>query len=334
MGVSITEQLDEETKALIKEAQKKDVAMSTIVILSTLGFTLLALWFGYWSVITGRYLLTIGIMFILGGLQHRIGTIQHDAVHGSLYESRHWNDLIGLSFFGGLVGLRATSSRTVHMSHHGYLGTTKDQESAFYILTFKSPQNFVVWSLKALFLITSCQRILELMIGIVTQRQRKRENGKIQPSASRDIWDWGVVGFVQAGLLLMFSFTCGWQYYFLLWLLPLFTTTRLLISYRTLVEHASRPALLDPDMKYLNTIHCSKLEAFFFGPLGFNFHGEHHLFSQIASWKLAPVAEKLRERNLYRQDMKVYSSYLEGIWSNYLSSHGQHYALQRNLQAR
>ena len=78
---------------------------------------------------------------------------------------------------------------------------------------------------------------------------------------------------------------------------------------RNIVEHMAHPDILDPEQKYLNSIHCGLVEAYILGPYGFNFHAEHHLFPTIPSPRLYRIIHRLKNIPYFKENIVVYPSY-------------------------
>lgn len=77
-----------------------------------------------------------------------------------------------------------------------------------------------------------------------------------------------------------------------------------------MVEHATRDGVDGVEMRYMNTIHCNELEGFFFGPLRFNYHAEHHLFPTVPSWRWSRLKHHLVEHPEFRSRVQVHHSYV------------------------
>ena len=123
--------------------------------------------------------------------------------------------------------------------------------------------------------------------------------------------EWLAVGVVHAGLLVTFAMTIGWIYYIAFWVAPLFTLTRWLMGLRNISEHAEQNSFDCAEQRFLNSIYCGATERFFIGPLGFNFHAEHHLFPSIPTLKLRDVSPLLKGHPWFEEHVRSRSSYFD-----------------------
>ena len=97
----------------------------------------------------------------------------------------------------------------------------------------------------------------------------------------------------QGMLVLLFSVSIGWFYYFWMWLIPLVTFGKFFTSTRAFCEHGS------PDrVPVIRTITGPYLQEKILGIFCFNYHAEHHHSVGIPYHRLAQ-AHTLLENELY-----------------------------------
>jgi fatty acid desaturase len=70
--------------------------------------------------------------FVLGLFFHWINLFLHEASHGGLAKSRHWNDRLGNILCGVWVGESVEQYRLHHLRHHRELGTRTDPENTYF----------------------------------------------------------------------------------------------------------------------------------------------------------------------------------------------------------
>lgn len=72
--------------------------------------------------------ITFVIAFVLiGGFQHHLSVIHHEAIHYLLFRKRRWNDLVG-RFLGAYPIGFTMAYRATHLSHHRRLGEDDDPD--------------------------------------------------------------------------------------------------------------------------------------------------------------------------------------------------------------
>jgi fatty acid desaturase len=276
----------------------------------------LVIYAGYFTFGRHYYALWFLDLWLIGALQHRLSIIQHEAVHKMLFSNKALNDFIGLWVAGASVGALPGAGRKAHLAHHANLGTELDGEPA-YMAAPKSKAGLVRWIVFKLFGIESAYRLLELLLNSI-----RPKNSQVEKKSDTEIGaqpakgDWIIVGCTQACIALAFTLTIGWYYYILLWVLPLFTVTRLLMGFRNFAEHAERPEKKIPEEHYLNSIYCNRIEEFFFSPLCFNYHAEHHLFPGVPTWRLPKFSKKIRSLPYFTAHVRAHNSFVSLLFSD------------------
>ena len=93
-----------------------------------------------------------------------------------------------------------------------------------------------------------------------------------------------------------------------MWLLPMMTWLPLITRLRNISEHAL-VAKNEPDpLRHARTTHANLLERVLIAPYWVNYHCEHHMFTQIACWKL-PRAHRILHRNNVTARMELQPGY-------------------------
>ena len=124
------------------------------------------------------------------------------------------------------------------------------------------------------------------------------------------------VAIMQLVLFGLFAVLGRWELYFLLWIVPLLTVAKSLTHFRNVVEHAQvRDVGGDPTLSRLRTILCSRFEAFFFAPMNFNYHAEHHFYMGIPYHQLPRCHELLSSQQSYLDVVEVERGYLRFLFT-------------------
>ena len=99
-----------------------------------------------------------------------------------------------------------------------------------------------------------------------------------------------------------------WWAWVVLWLLPMATWLPLVSRLRNIAEHALIVQNGTDPLRHARTTHANVLERLFLAPYWVNYHGEHHLFTQIPCWNL-PLAHRILVRDGVTQRMEVQGGY-------------------------
>ncbi len=245
--------------------------------------TMLALWLGSWWVIPA--------IVLVAALQHGISILQHEAVHGLLYSDHRMNDVVGSLLLSYPIGF-SLDYRITHFAHHRNLGTDMDPDYANYKPFPAARGDFL-------------KKVLREFSGYGAVFQFFRAG----PSSSGGRSHLFQIACAQ-GIIFLLFYTVGHPFlYFFLWLLPLVTLTKGFTQFRNIAEHLIRPNAA-PGTERLRTFRSSLMERFFFAPLNFHYHAEHHWYTNIPYHQLPALRRVLRERAGYHEFAEFSTSYL------------------------
>ena len=287
----------EELSSLTRKSNIQPAVLITITFTSI--FLVFAIYALYPSV------LTFTISFILiSGLQHQLFNIQHEAVHRNLFTNKFIND-----FAGSLMAFTiffTMSYRKHHLDHHKYLGKDSDTDLDKYIDYPSGLKFFLMDLVKCLFGISAVTQFIKSNIL----------SGK-KSSPNKKTFDLQVLGIltVQGILFITLSRFCPPYTYFLLWILPLLTLTKTLSHFRNVAEHVLLKDKGDPEISRYRTILGNPIEVFFFAPVNFNYHAEHHLYVSIPYYNLPKAHNILSKQKEYSENINLEHGYLKFILS-------------------
>ena len=247
---------------------------------------------------------TIPLMVMLVGTrQLGLFILMHDAAHAVLHRNRHINDFVGRWFCGDEL----SAYRAYHLQHHRFVQQTEDPDlvlSAPFPITRDSLRRKIIRDL-------SGQTFLKQRFGGLVERLRAKDRLESWPAlitqeANRQ-------RFFLVGNALGFALFCAvglWWAWLLMWLLPMATWLPLVTRLRNIAEHALI-AQNEPDpMRHARTTQASLLERMLIAPYWVNYHGEHHMFTQIPCWNL-PLAHRLLSRQGAVCRMEAQPGYLQ-----------------------
>ncbi len=245
---------------------------------------------------------TWALAFVLvAGLQHHLLIVQHEALHYLLFHRRGLNEAAGalaswLIFF-------TMAYRVQHFRHHRHLGEEEDPDLANYV-DYPNDLRFMLGDF-----VRGVTGFAAAAQFLRQARAGEGSGGAGAAPAARGV-DRGLIGVaaVQAGLFAALAAAGIWEAYFLLWVLPLVTLTKTLTHFRNVAEHARLPG--DPGLDRHRTIACNPVEGFFFAPLHFNYHAEHHLYMSIPFYHLPRAHRLLAGRPGYGEAIDLERGYL------------------------
>ena len=261
-----------------------------------------------WLVIGGAMVvgviwpLTIPLaVMLIGNRQLGLFILMHDAAHGALHANRRVNDFVGKWFCG--TDLHAY--RAYHLQHHRFVQQTDDPDlilSAPFPISRDSLKRKMIRDL-------SGQTFFKQRLGALTASFKTRKPGEsLLDVLTAELKRQPHFYFQNAAGFVLFSAAGLWWAWVLMWLLPMMTWLPLITRLRNISEHAL-VAKNEPDpLRHARTTHANLLERVLIAPYWVNYHCEHHMFTQIACWKL-PVAHKILQRNNVTPRMELQPGY-------------------------
>jgi len=228
---------------------------------------------------------------LMGGLQHHLSIVQHEANHWLLFANRTLNEIIG-ALASYSIGF-TMAYRHQHFEHHRRLGEETDPDLVNY-RRYPGTRSYAVWDL-----------FLHLS-GIAAAKQFLAQESRQKGS----VIDTLLMALTQAFILGLFWRAGHWENYFILWILPLMTITKTLAHFRNVAEHIQLRDNGDPELSRYRTIRCGLIEKFFFAPLNFNYHAEHHFYPQIPYYHLPEVHALLSNKSEYASAVQIAPTYL------------------------
>ncbi len=219
---------------------------------------------------------------LVAALQHAISILQHEAVHGLLFRNHRLNDVVGRFLLSYPIGF-SLDYRLVHFAHHRHLGAEADPDLPNY-RPFPAHRGVLI------------RKILRECSGWGAIIQFFGSTGRTSGGRSRLV----PIAVTQVVILLVFVWAGHPAAYLWLWLLPLVTLAKGFAQLRNIAEHAVRVGA-PAGTERLRTFGSSRLERFFLAPLNFNYHAEHHWYTNVPYYHLPRLRAALRQRPGYRE---------------------------------
>lgn len=253
-----------------------------------------------------RWPLTLPLaVLVIGTRQLGLFILMHDAAHVALHCNRRVNDWVGHWLCS--PGLHAY--RPYHLQHHRFVQQSEDPDlvlSAPFPVSRASFWRKVVRDL-------SGQTWFKQHFGGVVAAWR----GTTPRAPGVPAWRAGLQALAEKRRFLIANAigfgvfaAAGWAWVWLvLWLLPAMTWLQLVYRLRNIAEHALVPQNQPDPLRQARTTRAGWLERLLIAPYWVNYHGEHHLFTQLPCWQL-PRAHRLLQQRGVTAAMEIQPGYL------------------------
>lgn len=230
----------------------------------------------------------LGIV-LLGGRQLGFAVLVHECGHGTFFDSKKLNEVIG-DWLGAAVNFEDMRRYARgHLAHHRLAGTSEDPDLPNY-------QDYPITRDR---LRRKLWRDISGQTGIKQTRALFKALLKFnqQPQQRRYALARGVVVH---GLLLGTFVFLGAPWLYLIWWVAFLTSFRVVTRLRQVAEHANVPDLHDLDPRLnTRTIVAPWYDRLIFCPLGVNYHLEHHMMASVPIYNLPKMHRLLRARGFY-----------------------------------
>ncbi len=238
-------------------------------------------------------------LFVIGGRQLGCAIVMHEAAHRTFLSDRRLNDWVGGWLGAYPIGGDVEPYRRYHLVHHAKTGTPEDPDLSLTTPFPISKQSFrrKVW--RDLSGQTGWKQLVgtfkrDLGIGAKkTQRNQGLAAGQ-KPDVG---WHKVAPFLISNGAILGVAALFGRPELYLLWIVALLTTYRLVLRIRSIAEHAMAGPPEDA-LRNTRTTRASWLERIFLAPNFVNYHLEHHLLMTVPHYHLPRMHEMLRERGM------------------------------------
>lgn len=227
---------------------------------------------------------------VIGGLQHGLVNLAHEAWHRLCFRSRSWNDVVGAWLYAYPVGMPFHHDRQRHLRHHRLLGRTSDPDWPNYTNEGRgSPARLRAYLLGRLF---GSQLFATAKAVLVDRRPRIAVESSPLEEAPGSAHELLRIAAVQLVLFALFVAFGRWWEYLVLWLGPLATFASFFVAIRAFVEHAA-PSDGVPAETRLHDFAPGRVEGFFLSPFDFNLHALHHAHPNVPHFRLHALRRAL-----------------------------------------
>lgn len=257
--------------------------------LTTWGLILGSLWL--WSA-TGSAAVLAMAFVVVSACQHALFLLAHEGAHYSVARRKWLNDLVSDVLFAAPIFLTTEKYREGHLPHHTHLGDHRhDLEWRTWVLL--RGRHFARLLAETLSGWKALVAIARLTPDKVGARRAPLRYVALVLLANGGLFAW-----------------CSWcgapSAYFLLWLLPFFTLTQILLIVRAVAEHQPMSYAhrenpdqgVDLEPVLTRTFAAGPLERFLFAPVGAHHH-EHHLLPGVPFAQLPLLHATLLRRGYF-----------------------------------
>ncbi len=274
---------------------------------NTLAWRTLALSWGgifavFWLVDTWTNPLTIlAALLLLPGRQLALAVITHECGHGTFFESKELNRVIGQFFAGNPVFTDLHQYASGHTQHHKHAGTQEDPDLPNYRAYPVEKESFKRKMLRDL----TGQTGLKLLRFVAGQAVGSFSVDPEKQKAARPFVQQIAVNAALA--VLLGTLFMPWAY--LLWIAAFMTTYMLVVRVRQIAEHANVPDLYDKDPRNNTRTTIPRWwERLVFAPNAVNYHMEHHFMAAVPCYRLHDLHQLLKQRGAY-SDTPIFEGY-------------------------
>lgn len=259
-----------------------------------------------WAGATWPLLVPLAVL-VIGTRQLGLFILMHDAAHGLLHPNRRINDGVGRWLCGSNLG----DYRPYHLQHHRFVQQPEDPD-----LVLSAPFPVSRASLRRklwrdvsgqTFYKQRVQPGLRAWRGALAQARAGRSPFKRE---GQDLASGRVFWLSNALGLLVFTLAGQAGVWWLMWALPMATWLPAVTRIRNIAEHALVGAGQPDPLRQARTTQAGWCERALLAPYWVNYHGEHHLFTQLPCWQL-PRAHALLRAAGTTQRMEVQPGYLQ-----------------------
>ena len=241
------------------------------------------------------------MVMVIGTRQLGLFILMHEAAHGLLHPNRRINDWAA-KWFGGS---ELDAYRPYHLQHHRYVQQSEDPD-----LVLSAPFPITPASLKRkIWRDLSGQTFFKQRFGPLLAKLKNRDiNQAVLPLIALEVKSQRVFLIANGIGFALFAAAGLWWAWLLLWLLPMATWLPLVTRLRNIAEHALVAENNADPLRHARTTQANFIERVLVAPYWVNYHGEHHVFTQIPCWHL-PTAHRLLASKGITHRMEVQSSY-------------------------
>lgn len=245
------------------------------------------------------------VVILLGGRQHALAVLGHEAAHRTLCRNEALGDVLGDWLGARWIWQDVPRYRAHHMKHHAHTGSAADPDLSL-SRPYPGPRRALRKRvIRDLIGVTGLRRLAaQFLMDIGVFRYTVAAEVERLPLEGRRWTDYlrsglrHMSGFVFTNLLMLavlMALGIGWTY--LAWVVAYLTTFSLIIRLRAIAEHAGMAR--DPDIRRnTRSTRAGWLARLTLAPLNVHLHQDHHLMAAVPCYRLPALHRLLRARGV------------------------------------
>jgi fatty acid desaturase len=276
--------------------------------------------------ITGKLLVCILALIILGGRQLALGIITHDASHSTLFKTQWLNDHLVDWLCARPVWNKLHNYRPYHLRHHAKTSTPDDPDLSLVAGLPTTQRSLIRKFVRDISGITGIKFVAgRILMDLGVIEWTVTNEIKRIPQAGRTWWSYPLTFIKNSGPAMMTNavifalmWVSGHPWLYALWLLAYITPFPLFIRIRSMAEHAATEKTTDV-LKNTRSTRAGYIARALVAPINVNFHIEHHLMASVPYFRL-PLMHKMLLARGYVQKPPNYFDVFKIMSSKSLTS--------------
>ena len=280
----------------------------------------IAVCFGVYGLFPGVWTWLI-LAPVIGGRQHALLILMHDAAHYRILPSHQWNDRVSNVFCSYPFLIITQGYRANHLMHHFYLNSDKDpdwtrkQKESGWSFPVSLPALFrlLIRELLGYGLYNNFKMMTDLDKNTIASPNKNAHSGKITHLVA--------IASIHLLAVLLSIRTGHLNELLLLWYLPFATFLPLALKVRSIARHFGlqerRPGAGDDDLKMSRNYFPSRWEKVLMIPHHIGYHLDHHLYPSVPFYNLPKLHKLLMQVPDYaaraHQNQTVFSLKRNGV---------------------
>ncbi|VTR98907.1 fatty acid desaturase family protein [Tuwongella immobilis] len=259
--------------------------------------------------------IALPVIALMGGMQHRLSGMAHEASHFSMFRNKFANDLVSdLLLMFPMLSLTQQFRRT-HLDHHRFLNDAERDPDAVRLgnkrdgaFPMSKPRFWARYVWGCLWMPQLLRYVLQqgYNAGPMASSEKPLRNPySLRTALVMLAVYWAVV------MTSLWWFQLG-PVFLLFWILPLVTSYSFFMQLREIAHHSNAPA--DGEMQASRIFKLHPLASAMIFPYGQDYHQTHHMFGILPHYHAAKAHAILMGYPPYRDGVVICQGYFFRRW--------------------